>query len=129
MLSSMEYLLAGLPIVSTPSEGGRDLFFDPEYCLIVPPDPRAVRDGVAALKARQIPRERVRQKTLAKIEPQRRAFLALLDDFLERHGYAPRFSGTWPWLNLRNLCTAQSVEQHYARAQSDRISRPLPEPA
>ena len=29
--ASMEYLLAGLPVVSTPSKGGRDVFFDSEY--------------------------------------------------------------------------------------------------
>ena len=38
MLASIEYLLAGLPVVSTPSLGGRDHYFDDEYCLIAPPD-------------------------------------------------------------------------------------------
>ena len=128
MLSSMEYMLAGLPIVSTPSLGGRDFFFDPEYCLIVPPDPRAVREAVAALKARQIPRDYVRQKTLARIEPQRRAFLALLDDFLARHGYAPRFGGEWPWLHRRKLCGWRIMAEQYERAQTERTSRPLPKP-
>jgi glycosyltransferase involved in cell wall biosynthesis len=27
--ASMEYMLAGLPIVSTPSIGGREVYFDP----------------------------------------------------------------------------------------------------
>ncbi|HZP20830.1 MAG TPA: glycosyltransferase [Bauldia sp.] len=129
MMSSIEYMLAGLPIVSTPSRGGRDFFFDPEYCLIVPPDPRAVREGVAALKARQIPRDHVRQKTLAKIEPQRRAFLALLDGFLERHGYAPRFGTEWPWLHHRSLCGTRTVSEQFAKARPEPTSRPLAEPA
>ncbi len=43
MKASMEYMLAGLPLVSTPSRGGRDHFFDPDYCIIAQPDPRAIR--------------------------------------------------------------------------------------
>jgi len=97
MRASMEYLLAGLPIVATPSVGGRDLFFDPEYCVTVRPDPRSVREAVEALRRRAIPRQYVRERTLAKMEPQRRAFLDLLDGILERQGSAPRFRGPWPW--------------------------------
>ena len=32
--ASMEYMLAGLPIVSTPSTGGREVYFDHEFCTI-----------------------------------------------------------------------------------------------
>ena len=52
MFASTEYLLAGLPVVTTPSRGGRDVYLDDEFCLTVPPDPRAVATAVAALKAR-----------------------------------------------------------------------------
>jgi len=48
MWASAQYLLAGLPIVSTPSEGGRDELFDPAHVEIVAPEPAAVvRGGVA----------------------------------------------------------------------------------
>ena len=43
---SMEYMLAGLPIVSTPSTGGREVFFDHEFCTICEPHPNSVRDAV-----------------------------------------------------------------------------------
>ncbi len=125
MLSSMEYMLAGLPIVSTPSLGGRDLFFDPEYCLVVPPDPRQVRDAVAALRARAIPRAYVREKTLARIEAQRRSFLAVLDDFLVRSGYEPRFGDLWPWLDKRNLCGGGNAKRQIALAALHEKSRPV----
>lgn len=95
--ASMEYLLAGLPVVSTPSKGGRDVFFDPEHCLICDADPRAVRDAVAALGARNIPREVVRARTLALIEPERTRFLALVDDLIEELGGQRRHDGgAWP---------------------------------
>lgn len=124
MLSSMEYMLAGLPVVSTPSRGGRDLFFDPEYCLVVPPAPGQVRDAVAALRARAIPRAYVREKTLVRIEAQRRSFLAVLDDFLVRSGYEPRFGGLWPWLEKRSLCGGGNAKRQIARAGLHEKSRP-----
>jgi glycosyltransferase involved in cell wall biosynthesis len=124
MLSSMEYLLAGLPIVTTPSKGGRDLFFDPEYCLTVAPNPRAVREAVAALRQRRIKREYIHQRSLAKLGPQRRAFLDLLDGILERQGYSPRFSGPWPWAHRRNFCGYKSVAEHFAQASSEATARP-----
>lgn len=96
--ATMEYLLAGLPVVSTPSKGGRDVFFDPEYCIVCEPDPAAVRDAVAALRDRNIPREYIRARTLAKIEPERRRFLALVDDLGGQLGAARRHDdGVWPF--------------------------------
>jgi glycosyltransferase involved in cell wall biosynthesis len=122
MLASMEYLLAGLPIVTTPSRGGRDFFFDPEYCLTVRPDPRSVREGVEALRRLRIPRDYIRQRTLAKMEPQRKAFLELLDAILERQGRAPRFRGPWPWPHRPNLCGWKSVAEHFERARPEPTS-------
>lgn len=96
--ASMEYLLAGLPVVSTPSKGGRDVFFDPEFCIVCEPDPMAVRDAVATLRARDIPREFVRARTLAKIQPERERFLVLIDDLIEELGEERRHSeGIWPF--------------------------------
>jgi glycosyltransferase involved in cell wall biosynthesis len=120
MLASMEYMLAGLPIVSTPSKGGRDFFFDPEYCLVVPPDPRSVREAVMALKARAIPRAHIRTKTLARVESQRRSYLALLDEILGRLGHPPRFGGPWPWLHRRNFFAWGRVDDQFAAAEAER---------
>jgi glycosyltransferase involved in cell wall biosynthesis len=96
--ASMEYLLAGLPVVSTPSRGGRDVFFDPEYCIVCDPDPAAVRDAVATLRKRAIPREVVRARTLAKIQPERQRFLALVDNLTAELGGNRRYrDGAWPF--------------------------------
>jgi glycosyltransferase involved in cell wall biosynthesis len=78
MYSSIEYMLAGLPIASTHNRGGRDVYFDPEYCILTEPDPDAIRAAVLELKARRIPRDYIRQRTLAKIEADRQRFLAFL---------------------------------------------------
>ena len=96
--ASIEYLLAGLPVVSTPSRGGRDVFFDPDYCVVCDPDPRAVCDAVAALRARNVPREVVRARTLARIRPERERFLRLIDDLAEElGGTRPDWGDTWPF--------------------------------
>ena len=44
--ASSEYLLCGLPVVSTPSRGGRDVFYTPTNSLLVEPNPEAVARGV-----------------------------------------------------------------------------------
>ncbi|MGA4555029.1 glycosyltransferase [Methylorubrum aminovorans] len=78
MYASAEYLLAGLPVVSTPSAGGRDAFFHPDTCLIVDA-PRAVQDGVAAMKAPNLPPDYVRSVTIGFIDQQRDAFNRFID--------------------------------------------------
>ncbi len=83
MVASIEYLMAGLPIVSTPSVGGRDYFFDDEYCTIVEPDPVCVRDGVRNLIARRLDRAAVRAKTLARVERERARYIASVQSIID----------------------------------------------
>ena len=71
MLASMEYLMAGLPVVSTPAIGGRHVFADPEFWLTVPDNAEAVRDGVVELIARSVPPERIRSRTLERVHAHR----------------------------------------------------------
>lgn len=86
MFASMEYMLAGLPIVSTPSLGGRDVYFDNDYCIITRPDPRGIRDAVAALKARAIPRAFIAGRTREKVGRDRARLETLLDQLRIRDG-------------------------------------------
>ena len=46
MYSSMEYLLCGLPIVSTKSIGGRDEFFTDKNCIFAKDNSKSVKDCV-----------------------------------------------------------------------------------
>lgn len=76
--ASLEYLLCGLPVVSTRSLGGREDFYDAAHSRIVDDDPAAVAAAVAALRAQlaqgAIRREDVRARALAR----RRRFLDAL---------------------------------------------------
>lgn len=86
MFASVEYMLAGLPVVSTPSTGGRHVFFDDDYCLTADPDPRSINEAVQALKARKIPRAHIREKTLARLQPHRDRLVDLVNRILDERG-------------------------------------------
>ena len=90
-------MLAGLPIVTTPSVGGRDVYFDPDYCLTVAPEPDAVAAAVQALRARRIPRSHIRARTLQRIEADRRRFQGFLNRLLAEAGSRRRLDGAWPF--------------------------------
>jgi hypothetical protein len=93
--ASMEYMLSGLPVVSTPSKGGRDYFFDADYCAVVPPDPRAVRDAAEALAARRIPRDHIRARTIARAERERRQFISFVQSLYDAAGISRSFEQEW----------------------------------
>lgn len=63
MYSSGEYLLTGLPIVTTPSVGGRDVFFHPDYVEEVEETPDAVSAGVKRIIARDLDAHMIRNRT------------------------------------------------------------------
>lgn len=96
MFASAEYLLSGLAAVTTPNRGGRDFYLDDEYFITVPADPRSVAEGVAAMKARDIPRERIRARTMQKIQAERARFIGLVNAIHTECGIAEEFTGFWP---------------------------------
>lgn len=115
--ASIEYLLCGVPVVSTPSVGGRDVFFDDRYCKIVNPDPEAVRNGVEELIARDVDPEYVRERTLEKIREHRARFLELVYDLS-----GGRFDASVDdWLELfpRNMKFQCDPEHFNAFLESD----------
>lgn len=93
MRVSMEYMLAGLPLVSTRSLGGREHFFDPDYCIVVDDDPRAVREATDALVCRAIPRSYIREKTLVRLRRARVDFATIVDELIVAGGGTAGFSG------------------------------------
>lgn len=82
--ASIEYLLCGLPVVSTPSQGGRDVFFDEDYCAIVEPTADAVRKGVKRMIARDISPAYIREQTLRCVREHRSRFLDLVNELAGR---------------------------------------------
>lgn len=120
MYASVEYLLAGLPVVTTPSRGGRDHFFDPDFCITAEPDPRSVRDAVAALRDRAIPRSVIRERTLARIEAERTRGRSDIETAFVRHGFEPHVASCWPPKQHVGGVAFHSVRSHMANWQAHR---------
>ena len=102
MYASIEYLLCGIPVVTTKSRGGRDAFFDPDYVETVEDDPEAVKQGVANLIARAPSAEIIRARTLAKMEEHRQRLRDALRNEVP-HLEIPWPPGTHGPLSYRNL--------------------------
>lgn len=97
MLASIQYLLSGLPVVTTPSQGGREVFFDAENSLTVEPTPDAVAAGVREAIARRADPWAIRARALERIAEHRRRFHELVISFQAAHGVPEgrRLSPDW----------------------------------
>jgi glycosyltransferase involved in cell wall biosynthesis len=95
MYASIQYLLCGLPVVSTTSKGGRDIFFDEVCARIVDPDPGAVKEGVQDMVKRAVRPGDIRARTLEKLRRHRGAFIAAVQDIYDREGVRRIFEVEW----------------------------------
>ena len=86
MLASCEYLLCGIPVVSTPSKGGRDEFFSPQNSSIVPPDADLVARAVGQWKTNPPDPAEIRAGVLRKIDSLRLEYCAYIADLIARGG-------------------------------------------
>jgi hypothetical protein len=96
MFACAEYLLAGLPVITTPNRGGRDFYIDEDYCITVADDPREIAAAVTALKAREIPRHAIRERTMRRIQSERARFIELVNAIYAELGVGEEFAGFWP---------------------------------
>ncbi len=88
MWASAEYLLCGLPVVSVPSIGGRETFFDDYNCFRCEPTTESVLRAVErAIAARRDPRE-IRRTCLNRIDAVRQDFYAFMDELRAQYGNA-----------------------------------------
>lgn len=84
--SSSEYLLCGLPVVSTPSRGGRDIWYNEYNSLIVDADPDAVAAGVEYFLTNPRDPQRIRAMHIEQARDHRARFIGALADVLKRFG-------------------------------------------
>lgn len=111
MFASIQYLLAGLPVVSTASRGGRDEFFDPDYVRIVADDPAAVAEGVREMAAGPVPAAEIRRRTLERIARHRDRLFELLDAIGLAEGKPPLPRSLWPsWVAAQETPAVGAAE-------------------
>lgn len=93
--ASTEYLLCGVPVISTPSIGGRDAFFDPAHSTIVEPDPRAIEAAVERYQTDSPDPFQVRESVMRKIRAHRKRFLGWLSAVSDRDLLAQADEDAW----------------------------------
>jgi glycosyltransferase involved in cell wall biosynthesis len=75
--SSSEYLLSGIPVVSTPSYGGRDIWYNEMNSIICEPTPSGVAQSVANLIKKNISPSFIRDHHIALSDTMRQNFINL----------------------------------------------------
>lgn len=98
MQAALEYLLCGLTVVSTRSIGGRDRYFMPPFCRVVPDDPAAIADAVATLAGTRIPKAAVRSYIMHLLKFERHNFLIAVNRLVkDTFGVADFFTSFAPF--------------------------------
>jgi glycosyltransferase involved in cell wall biosynthesis len=92
MFASMEYLMSGMPVVSTWSLGGRDQFKDPFYWKQVAASPEAVAKGVEEFLQNPPDRQEVRSRVLRKVAAAREGFARMAIDIIGSQESVPAFT-------------------------------------
>ena len=67
--ASIEYLLSGIPMVTTKNIGGRDIFFDDRFCIRSLSNNYSVKHNVQKLIEKDINPNIIREATLKKMKP------------------------------------------------------------
>lgn len=107
MFASIQYLLAGLPVVTTANIGGRDEFFDDENSITVESDPSAVKRGVQIMIERNVDRDLIRDRTLERMNVHRQRFISLVQDIYDSEGKGRNFSKEWDGIFFNKLVRNQ----------------------
>lgn len=93
MYASVEYLLCGIPIVTTLSKGGRDYYFDGRYVIHCDSTPESVAESVEVLKFMNLDPHDIRKNTLEKMYAEREKFVEYINGLLISEGVKnPSFS-------------------------------------
>jgi len=91
MFASTQYLLCGLPVVSTKSIGGREVFFDKNFVEIAKDNPDSIKKSVDKLIRKNIDPEEIRKKTLKKIKNHRKNFIRLIQEIYNKENIHKNF--------------------------------------
>jgi glycosyltransferase involved in cell wall biosynthesis len=84
--ASSEYLLCGIPVVSTPSFGGRDVWYNEYNSIIAEPTPDAVASAVEEMVKYQRNPEMIRNMHIKQSFGYREKFIDILDKTLKMFG-------------------------------------------
>jgi glycosyltransferase involved in cell wall biosynthesis len=84
MLASLEYQLAGLPVISTRSRGGRDTYYHPESSLIVEATPGAIKASVKKMIERAPDPPEIRKQALKHLVHDRQYYTEQIAAYVQK---------------------------------------------
>ena len=84
--ASIEYLLSGLPVVTTRNIGGRNVFLDKRFCKFVFSNSISVERAVSKLLKQNIPSDFIRTITLEKMQIHIDKIKTLLENIFKENG-------------------------------------------
>jgi glycosyltransferase involved in cell wall biosynthesis len=103
--ASTEYLLSGLPVVSTHSRGGREVFFDNRYCRLTPGNSSKIKKAVDELIALNPDPQFIRNETIKKMSPHRERFKELLFEINRKFHIETNKASYWESIYSNKLMT------------------------
>ena len=101
--AATEYLLCGIPVVSTRSRGGRDEFFTDDTTLYVEAEPSAVARGVKRAIETCVSPERVREATLDIVHKHRARFFCEVNEVWRKSGISKDLRDNWENIFINKL--------------------------
>ena len=85
--SSSEYLLCGIPVVSTKSNGGRDYWYNSYNSIVVDPDENQISEAVTHFTNTSLDPNKIRNDHIEMSIKQRNIFVAHLQKLLSKRAY------------------------------------------
>ena len=95
MFAAGEYLLCGLPVVSTKSLGGRAEWLDGPHCRVTDDDPQAIREAVDELVSIKSDPTEIRQSAVARACLHRARFIDLVQRIFDEERAERDFAREW----------------------------------
>jgi len=83
---SSEYLLCGLPVVSTFSDGGRDIWYTTNNSIVCNDSDESVLEAVEKVKSKNLNREQIRSEHLMLSHFFRKRFIQHINSLFSRYG-------------------------------------------
>ena len=109
--SSSEYLLCGIPVVSTKCKGGRDFWYNSYNSIVVDADEDSVANAVLHFKNSPLNPEKIRSDHIALSLQQRNIFITHLQSLFEQNGIGLSAGEYFRDNYIHKLRTAQRIDK------------------
>ena len=106
-----EYLLCGLPVVTTHNKGGRDTFYHSDYTIWCDDNPESVKEAVQKAATLTISPEEIRERALGLMHEHRENYIAKLNEIALAAGKNIDFNSRWDELCLNNKIKTYITEK------------------